>query len=228
VIAFLGGSTTACVAVAPELRFPALTGTMLSERGFDAEILNASRSGGTLHDTLNTLPNQLVLDHVDVAVVMHATNDMAMLARPEGYRPRMGRTVSVATLGTWAGQMLSSRSDIFGAIRMLATNMERVRGTRSKRTFGVSERNDPSLPPIPAGEFRARLLTFVDMARNFGIEPVLMTESLTTIRNELTPDWADLGNPSLHETTSTSRGARPASSSLPRPSPRAALRIASP
>jgi len=189
VIAFLGGSTTACVAVAPELRFPALTGSLLAEHGIDAEILNAAKPGGTLHDSLNVLLNHLVLDRPDVVVLMHAANDIGMLVTPQGYRPRMGRVVRLSDLAKWAGQMLSSRSAIVGLLRQLATGSE-AGGTQRNPW----RKNDPSLPPIPTEEFRERLLIFVDTTRDFGSVPVLMTQPLTSITNELTPDWADMGN----------------------------------
>jgi hypothetical protein len=50
-------------------------------------------------------------------------------------------------------------------------------------------------PPrnFPVGEFETRLRAFVRVSRAFGITPVLMTQPLSGIRNNLTPDWARVG-----------------------------------
>jgi lysophospholipase L1-like esterase len=188
-VAFFGGSTTACNAVAEELRFPALVSRILEERGLRVNTLNAGRSSGTLHDSLNVLLNHVVEDRPDFAVVMHATNDIGVLSRDPSYRSRRGSPVSLAWLGKWSAQMLSSRFYLMGLARVVASGRMEPRGFAH-----VARKNDPSLPKVPTEPFRARLLSFIHISRDFGIEPVLMTQPLSSSRNALTPDWADLGN----------------------------------
>jgi lysophospholipase L1-like esterase len=47
---------------------------------------------------------------------------------------------------------------------------------------------------IPREEYEKRLRAFVRLSRAFGIEPVLMTQPLATIRNGFTPDWVEPRN----------------------------------
>ncbi len=42
-----------------------------------------------------------------------------------------------------------------------------------------------------ARPFEARLRAFIGVCKGFGIVPVLVTEPLATVRNGLTPDWAN-------------------------------------
>jgi lysophospholipase L1-like esterase len=58
----------------------------------------------------------------------------------------------------------------------------------------MERKNDPARPRAATEPFRARLRAWIHVCRAFGIEPVLMTQPLTSSRNWLTPEWADLGN----------------------------------
>jgi hypothetical protein len=69
--------------------------------------LNAGRSGNTLHDSINILLNHVIDDRPNIAVLMHATNDIGVLIRDGNYRSRMGRPVSIADFGKWSLQMAS-------------------------------------------------------------------------------------------------------------------------
>jgi lysophospholipase L1-like esterase len=188
-VTFLGGSTTACNAVREELRFPALVGSLLSERGIRTNGLNAARSSGTLHDSLNVFLNHIVQDEPDIVVVMHATNDIGILKQERGYARRSGAPVAVLDLAKWSLQILSGHSSLVALARRAQVPTERRGGFDA-----MEEKNAADQPKVPTDPFRARLETFVESARSFGIEPVLMTQPLSSSRNALTPDWADLGN----------------------------------
>jgi lysophospholipase L1-like esterase len=188
-VAFLGGSTTACVAVQEDLRFPALTASLLTRRGIPTRALNAARPGGALHDSVNLLLNHVVVDDPDVVVLMHATNDIGFLSRPSGYAFRMSKPVRFGDLGRWGIQMVSGHSYLTAFGRQIATH--RPPGSD---TAGAVRKNDPSRPPIDRAPFEARLRAYVGLAEAFGIVPVLMTQPLSTSATALTPDWADAGN----------------------------------
>jgi lysophospholipase L1-like esterase len=188
-IAFLGGSTTANTVVSEDLRFHVVAADALERDGLRVNALNAARPAGTLHDSLNVLLNHLVFDAPDIVVLMHATNDVGILSRPAGYRARGPFAVSTASLGYWAAQLLSSHSHL-GALARRA----RQRVVVAEPAAKMDAKNDPSRPKVPTEPFRARLLSFVRVCRSFGIEPVLMTQPLSSSRSALTPDWADLGN----------------------------------
>ena len=188
-VAFLGGSTTACNAVSEDLRFPSLVGALLSQRGIATNGLNAGRSGSTLHDSLNVLLNHVLNDRPDVVVMMHATNDIGVLAKAAGYEARSGSPVSVPELGKWVMQMLSRRLYVAGLVRRVSTY--------SPQTTAVDRmkiRNSPENPRVDPAQFEARLRTFVQLCHAFGIVPVLMTQPLSNSLNALAPKWADRAN----------------------------------
>jgi hypothetical protein len=55
-------------------------------------------------------------------------------------------------------------------------------------------RNDPNVADdVPTQEFRRRLKIFICICREFDVEPILLTQPICGKKNELTPDWANLG-----------------------------------
>lgn len=182
-VAFLGGSTTECRAVREEMRFHAVVSKLLEERGLEVNTLNYARSGNTLHDSINVLFNHAVLDEPDVAVVMHAMNDSGILSAFGTYSPRMGKKASLADSAKYLLQWLSARSSLWGAVRNALG-----RGGLRPRPAGFRRDRKPADP----GPFRCRLLIFIDICRDLGIEPVLMTQpQASRMANELTPAWTD-------------------------------------
>ena len=188
-IAFLGGSTTECIIVQEELRFHARVSTMLGEQGLRVNTLNAARSGNTTHDALNIFFNHVLNDRPDIVVMMHATNDLGVLNAVGNYLGRTGKPVSIPELGKWVFQKASGRSYVAGIVRQATTSGVQQPGDPRRNTW----RNDPSHPELASDPFERRLKAFVHMARDFGVEPVLMTQPLSTSTNELTPGWYDLG-----------------------------------
>lgn len=189
-LAFFGGSTTACSAVQEDLRFPAHVATLLAQRGIRANVLNASRAKNSLHDSINILVNQVVYDRPDIAVVMHATNDLSLLQREDGYRLRSGGPVIAASLARWTIQLGSSRLFLVAFARD-------AHGTPVYRKDGfeaMQRKNAPRNANSHPEPFRVRLESFVDVARHFGIEPVLLTQPISSSRPASLDDRAQMGN----------------------------------
>lgn len=186
-VAFLGGSTTECSAVTEQARFPACVSTLLAEHGLRVSTLNAGRSGNTTHDSLNVLVNHVAGDRPDIAVVMHAANDIGVLTADGDYRSRSGAAVTPGNLFTWSMQMASQRVCLAALLRngLFAPNFQ----ARVGETPAPPATSPVRQPPI--AEFRRRLMAVVHVCRDFGIEPVLMTQPLASRTNELTPAWAD-------------------------------------
>lgn len=187
-IAFLGGSTTLCAAVKEDLRFPALVSSLLAKQNLKVNTLNAAYSGNTVHDALDILLNRIAQDRPDWAVMMHAANDIGVLAKQGDYRSRMGKSVSVGDVGKWLMQMASSHLYLAGRIRNYTLSV-----STPKDPSYLAWRNDPAHADLPLDQYRQRLRAFVHLCRDFGIEPVLMTQPMSGARNELSPEWADLG-----------------------------------
>jgi lysophospholipase L1-like esterase len=192
-IVFLGGSTTECSAVDERLRFPVLVGDILARDGTAVNTKNAGRSGNTLHDSLNIFLNHVVYDRPDFVVLMHVVNDIGVLTRDGDYQGRSGHPVRLGNLAAWVAQMASSRSSLVAMIR----NAVRKGEVRSDALAGfdrMKQQNSPSLERVDSTPYVTRLRAFVRMARALSIEPILMTEPLSSSTNVLTPGWADLGN----------------------------------
>jgi lysophospholipase L1-like esterase len=175
--------------VTEEDRFHVVAADALERDGLRVNPLNAARPGGSVHDSLNALLNHVVFDEPDIVVLMHATNDTRILAEAAGYQLREPSAVSPRELVRWSAQLLSSRLYLVALLRQAEAGV-----LAPQAPAQLEIRNDPARPKVPTAPFRARLLSFVRVCRSFGIEPVLMTQPLTSSRSAFTPDWADLGN----------------------------------
>lgn len=188
-IAFLGGSTTECCAVAEPLRFPAVVGTELGKRGMQITTLNAGNSGNTLHDSVNLLINHVEQDRPDIVVVMHACNDIGLLEKFENYSERCGQHLDLAKIIRTALMSSTNYSYVLGLTRQalrehthfLPTDPDHL---RQLPELAYSEGVD--------GAFEKRLRVFIRSARAYGIEPVVMTQPISDDYTELTPSWLNL------------------------------------
>ena len=188
-VAFLGASTTANNAVKEELRFPALVSTLLAERGLRVNTLNAGKSGITSQDSINLLFNHVVFDEPDIAVMMHAHNDIGRLSRNGDYAARRGGPMTFSTVMRWALQRGSINSSLIGVVR----NWQSSHALRPPKEY-TRPTSPAASRSLPTGKYIARLKSFVGICRAFGITPVLMTQPATHVRTALTPDWTDPRN----------------------------------
>jgi lysophospholipase L1-like esterase len=184
-IVFQGGSTTESMVVDEELRWPNLVSSELEPRGFRVNSLNSGRSGATAHDALVNLVQFVVEDRPDVAVLMNAINDVGLLGST-GYGPRLAKPDGYVAGGRWLLQAGSARSSLIGLIRKVAS----IEKPASERASSDPLRTEK---PAPTRPYEARIRAWVSTCRAFGIEPVLVTEPLSAMRNELTPAWTDAG-----------------------------------
>lgn len=188
-IAFLGGSTTECGALDEDKRFPARVVQLLRERGVRARALNIARAGNTAHDSVNVLLNHVVEDQPDIALMMHAANDIGVLSEEGSYDSRNGGASTQTVAARWLMQAASRRSDLAGALRWFATMAPPPAGDFAGRAVIARERME-----VPSAPFVARLRAFVGIARAFDIEPVLMTQPAISVRVAGMPDWIDARN----------------------------------
>jgi len=185
-LAFQGGSTTECLVVQEELRWPNQVAVQLEPLGFRVNSLNAGMSGNTAHDALVNLVQTVAADRPDVVLLMNAINDAGLLAEG-GYALREAKPDGWRAGGRWFLQTLSAHSSLAGFLRRATLfegrqEIRRVAGT----AFALPKAPDPA-------PYAARVRAWVRTSRAFGIEPVLITEPLSTLRNELTPPWTDAG-----------------------------------
>jgi hypothetical protein len=183
-IAFMGGSTTECSYVLPDLRFPALVSKQISDMGILVNTINLGHSGATLHDNLNNYINHLCLYEHDYVVVMHATNDRGVLRKDPSYESRMGHHVGLPHLAKYSLQLLSKFS---------STGFVRDRITRFLNKRNLQKQKFSTTIPLKSETnfhaFRIRLQSFISVVRNFGKEPILMTQPLSEMTSEISPNW---------------------------------------
>lgn len=87
-IVFIGGSTTECMYVSEDKRFPYLVGTLLEDRtDWKINTYNSGASGNSSIHSLDILLNKIIPMNPDVVVFMHAINDYAILAYDHTYWP---------------------------------------------------------------------------------------------------------------------------------------------
>lgn len=87
-IVFIGGSTTECMYVTENNRFPYLTGQLIEEKtNKRINSYNAGGSGNSSIHSLDILLNKIMPMKPDVVVIMHAMNDYAILAYDYTYWP---------------------------------------------------------------------------------------------------------------------------------------------
>jgi len=181
-IIFFGGSTTECIHVEEERRFPYLVSLNLNVR-----VLNGGMSGGhSMHSLLSMIgkgipykPNHIIL--------MHAVNDLTTLSK---------------TLSYW-GEQPEGRS-LIQKERKIVLNVRLYRVARSVKNFlvpnlwlkishifQVTAEKTPQdewdafrdrknkfsdIENVMVDQFTASLKSFVAVSRAWGIEPILMTQ----------------------------------------------------
>jgi len=185
-LVFQGGSTTECLVVQEDLRWPNLVPVQLEPMGFRVNALNAGKSGNTAHDSLVNLVELIGSSRPDVVLLMNAVNDVGLLAE-YGYA-RHGSNHDGWRVGLrWAGMSLSSHSALAGLVRR-ALDFPAQNDLAGVRSEAGKLAGQPD--PLP---YVARVRAWVRTARAFGIEPVLITEPLSSMRNQYTPPWTDAG-----------------------------------
>jgi len=183
-VLFLGGSTTQCYYVQESLRFPALVSTILNKNGLKVNTINSGRAGNTIHDSINIFFNYSSKYKPDYVVLMHATNDRGVLNRDLNYNSRMGKEVTCKKIIKWLGQSLS-RIQTIGLLRLSVTNLL----TNKYEYTGIDSFKNEKPSDIDFTPFYVRLKIFVNMVKEMGSTPIIMTQPLASVRNKISPDW---------------------------------------
>jgi hypothetical protein len=85
-IFFLGGSTTACIYVDEDSRYPYLAGNLLEQKtGKKITSINAGAGGNNSLHSLDILLNKIIPLKPDVVVMMHNINDLVALIYDRNY-----------------------------------------------------------------------------------------------------------------------------------------------
>lgn len=182
-LAFLGGSTTACLYVDQDKRFPYLAGRLLQEQtGRSVKSQNCAQGGNNSLHSLDILLNVLISDPPNYVVMMHVWNDMQILSRKSNYFPKTGTYAPVREL-TGTGKISAGVSELAKDLSyQLFPNLTYRLSIFLKHMENQAlehKSRQPSLPenwPSLLNKFQRNLRLFVRMTKAMGSRPVLMTQ----------------------------------------------------
>ena len=188
-IVFVGGSTTECMYVTPEQRFPYLVGRMLEQRlGIPVNSFNGGRSGNNTMHVNALLLGKVVPMHPDYVVFMTDINDLAVLSRFGTYWNNDGDFALLRRerTGVEWGVRLIRDSLVPATYRAYRTALLQIQSMLG-RGPAVAPPGKPAVSPAVADHaqwehwgaaYGSAVQEFVDTARAWQIRPVLMTEVL--------------------------------------------------
>jgi lysophospholipase L1-like esterase len=184
-IVFLGGSTTECLYVNEEDRFPYLVGRLLEEdTGLRINSYNAGVSGNTSLHSINVLVNKILPMAPDVAVLMHNINDLQVLLVLQSY---WNDNASRGPIQWFDDRRQEPRWYL--SLRKLKDILAPHLYVLLRQTVNVGpflqhdEFADVRGTRITVDQaamlqaFSRNLQTFIDIARSNAIEPVLVTQA---------------------------------------------------
>ena len=173
-IVFLGGSTTECMFVEEEKRFPSLVGKLLRPAYGRVNSYNGGKAGNNTLHSLNNLMNKVIPMAPDAVVMMHNVNDLSPLM--------FGET-------NWTKQV-SGRSTVQRHVtavtshKLFQTLFPNIAYASLKpgdewAGLKIPERKDKIVVDVPfmLHEFRKNVMSFVVLCRARELRPVLMTQT---------------------------------------------------
>ena len=186
-IVFLGGSTTECVYVDEDNRFPYLAGRLLERQtGLKVNSYNAGRSGNNTLHCLNVLLNKVVNLKPDVVVLMENINDLAILMYDKTYwndhpsrSPLIEKPPTFKTVGKDLEQTFHLVRDLTfpNLYRELKGWFRLGRPEKADEFHGARGQKITLDQDFLVREFSLNLQTFINICRAREITPVLMTQA---------------------------------------------------
>ena len=193
-ICFLGGSTTACMALGEKERFPYLVGQKLEQRwGKTVNSFNGGRSGNDTAHSLNRLLNVVIPTRPDVVVLMHNINDLNTLLYSDSYWEN--QPPSREKVAYFKNRHVQLGSYLQDPVWMLPRIRYRIRRVFGKDTTSSDEwaAQRDSVLQIDRSrilrDYRSAIVSFVVLCRAWEIEPVLMTQAnrITEVPRQKSP-----------------------------------------
>ena len=180
VIAFIGGSSTECMFVDEDKRFPALTGQLL-EKSSSKKInaINAGVSGNNTMHSINSLLNKIVPMNPDIAVLMHNINDLSVLLHEKTYW----------NSNDHRSLLVEEDRSIKALVKQLFPNTYNFVFEMKRKLLGEgnefgntnNDNNGHNKPKLSNEKmlsmFKTNLNIFVEISKANNITPVLMTQA---------------------------------------------------
>ncbi|WP_176722507.1 SGNH/GDSL hydrolase family protein [Candidatus Thiosymbion oneisti] len=174
-IIFLGGSTTECLYVDENNRFPYLVGRLLEENGRKVNSFNSGVSGNNSMHSNNILLNKGIALDPDVAIMMHNVNDLNVLLYEKNYWNENPNKSLMKVYGFSSGIKAITRAalprlyDKLVVLKMRFLVGDEFTHLRGKQlTINKHE---------ILQQFERSLLNFINISRVHKIMPILMTQA---------------------------------------------------
>ncbi len=178
-LVFLGGSTTECMFMEEENRFPYVVGAILEQQiGKRINSYNGGLSGNNSLHAIDLLVNKVIPLEPRVVVFMEDINDLSTLLYKKTYWSSNNVRAPLETLekGKMLGKLLKET-----LIPQLNEAYRNFKGSLfSQEADEFAQDRGRKLAVDPAGlarEFSRNLGVFVDICRDWGTTPVLMTQA---------------------------------------------------
>lgn len=182
-ILFLGGSTTECITVSEEKRYPYAVGRILEEEtGYAVNSYNGGIGGGTSHDSLDNLMHKGLWLEPDIVVLHHNINDLIMLLKYEDYvYTQWGAYYDfywMQTAGTnlvgngFAARVKNALNQLFPSIAGRIAELKKTEAQPGVETAETSYDKE-----VIYSKFRKNLEMFISICKINEITPVLMTQA---------------------------------------------------
>lgn len=173
-LVFLGGSTTECLFMEDNHRFPCRVGALLEgSTGLEVNAYNGGISGNHSLHSINVLLNKVLPLRPQIVVMMHNINDLMVLMHEGSY---------------WNNNPTRSIIEVIGGYRvfrifknLLIPNLyEKMRAIRFRPPDEFARVRGRKIIIDEAwmlGQFEANLQTFLEICRAREITPVLLTQN---------------------------------------------------
>jgi lysophospholipase L1-like esterase len=179
VIVFLGGSTTECMFVDEDHRFPYVTGRILEEEtGAKINSYNGGMSGANSLNAIDLLINKVIPLKPEVVVFMENINDLSTLLYEGTYWNKGTARSPLETLKKWqmVGKLLKEM--FIPNLNYAYRNLKKTLSGKEEDEFAGARGKKLVIDQATMGrEFAADLQTIVCTCKAWGIVPVLMTQA---------------------------------------------------
>lgn len=177
-IIFFGGSTTECLFVEEEKRFPYLVQTNLNKLlDNNVKVLNAGVSGNhTLHSTFNLL-SKGIPQSPKIVVLMHNINDLALLEKTGTYwdAPKTRAIIQTQRNNCSKSNKIESLKNalIPNIYNFFVAKLNNI----TKKDEWEGYRNQKKIPFLDIeNQFEKSITTFIDISKKHGYKVILMTQ----------------------------------------------------
>jgi len=185
-VVFIGGSTTECLYVAPEHRFPFLVAQKLeTDLGLKVNGIIAARTANNTMHSLLILIGKVIPLRPDYVVYMEAINDYSIMRVNGNYWAARGsreivnhERISVdQSIRILTNALIPYTSDLVGRAWRPVRNLFRGGSAQAANlTSGARPTGNAVDLEANGRDFASALKSFVAVARAWGITPVLMTQ----------------------------------------------------